>query len=187
MQESVELPENKEKETNENETEPLNCSWTLWCHENKSQNWKADGYRKICVINTVQDFWGVFNNLAMLGNVMQRSIFLFRRNIVPIWEDPENKKGGINSMRLQQQTNTTKYLETFANLSMLIVGEALIDRQEDMEDISGISFSCKNNDPYVKIWHKTKNSKFLDKIVSSKHMKKYQKCVFKYIQPKPQY
>jgi len=124
--------------------------WSLWYHHDKD-NWKVTGFKKFYDIASVEDFWQLYNNWDKIGNVNQKHYFLMQKNISPIWEDPENKKGGCWSFKVHENQSQ----ELWDDLSTYLVTENLTAKKNS---ITGLSICLKkNNYSVVKIWNK--NSK----------------------------
>lgn len=124
----------------------FNNEWNIWYHHIKN-NWKLEGFNKIFTISSVKEFWDFNNNINLLGGINSHHFFMMRKNITPIWEDPENKNGGCWSIKIP----TEKSLELWIKLSSYIVGETLIDNSNL---INGISICAKNPiTSVVKIWN----------------------------------
>ena len=124
--------------------------WCLWYHQDKD-NWKINGFKNIYTIETIQNFWQLYNNWDKLGGINQKHYFLMQKDISPIWEDDNNKKGGCWSYKVHENQSQ----ELWDDLSTYLVTEKLSSKQHD---ITGLSICLKkNNYSVVKIWNR--NSK----------------------------
>lgn len=77
---------------------PLHQKWVLWYDNPRlappDSDWK-DNLQKCGTFDTVQDFWSVFNNVKPASQLALSSNYhVFRDGVQPMWEDPENKRGG---------------------------------------------------------------------------------------------
>jgi hypothetical protein len=90
-----------EAQTNLELETKLPRDWCLWYHYDKD-NWKIDGFKKVYSINTVGDFWQLYNNWDKLGSINQRHYFLMQKDVAPMWEDPVNKLGGCWSFKVNE-------------------------------------------------------------------------------------
>jgi hypothetical protein len=132
----------------------LNSHWTVWVHRLNCNDWTIAGYQKIYVINSIGSFWRFFNNFQLI-NTYTNQIFIMREEIAPIWEDVNNKFGGICSVKIdsiQRGMKTDLSTESFATFCMLIMNETLV---QNNKNINGISYSVKKRASLVKIWTKT--------------------------------
>jgi len=132
----------------------LNSYWTVWVHRLNCTDWTIAGYQKIYVINSIGSFWRFFNNFQLI-NTYTNQIFIMREEIAPIWEDVNNKFGGICSIKIdsiQRGMKTDLSTESFATICMLIMNETLV---QNNKNINGISYSVKKRASLVKIWTKT--------------------------------
>ena len=127
-------------------------TWNIWFHHTKD-DWSIDGYRKIYTIETISDFWKLYNNWDKLGSINSKHFFIMKNNITPMWEDDENKNGGCWSFKIQEKEASNLWEE----LSLYLVSET-ISKIDD--DIQGLSICLKkNNHSIIKIWNKdTKNN-----------------------------
>ena len=132
----------------------LNSYWTVWVHRLNCTDWTIAGYQKIYVINSIGSFWRFFNNFQLI-NTYTNQIFIMREEIAPIWEDVNNKFGGICSVKIdsiQRGMKTDLSTESFATICMLIMNETLV---QNNKNINGISYSVKKRASLIKIWTKT--------------------------------
>eukprot|EP00158_Paraphelidium_tribonemae_P009875 Partr_v1_DN28988_c0_g1_i6_m24856 putative eukaryotic translation initiation factor len=77
---------------------PLNSKWTLWFdnprRKTNDDNWSAN-LQKIITVDSIEDFWGVFNNTVPASLLpFGANYHLFRIGVKPEWEDPANIGGG---------------------------------------------------------------------------------------------
>lgn len=138
--------------------------WTVWVHKSDCNVWTEDSYTNIYVINNIGSFWRFFNNFHMLDK-SRNQFFIMRNKIKPIWEDNENKKGGICSIKLDC---TSKYgrsdigVEAMVCISLLVMNETLVTPNSD--EINGISYSIKNRSVLIKLWTKNYANKINEKL-----------------------
>ncbi|RKP08483.1 eukaryotic translation initiation factor 4E-1 [Thamnocephalis sphaerospora] len=93
---------------NFNVKHPLFSSWTLWYdHGGKrltsAQSWEQN-LKELITFDTVEDFWGVYNNIAKANELQSGANYhLFKKGIRPMWEDTANARGGKWVFQLQKQ------------------------------------------------------------------------------------
>ncbi len=142
----------------------LSNKWNIWYHHEKD-NWELSGYKNIYEINTICDFWKLYNNWNKLKGINAKHYFLMKNNITPLWEDPENINGGCWSFKVSDTDAENLWTE----LSCYIVCNQLI---EDSNDIIGLSICLKkNNNTVVKIWNtnsKNNSLKLINEIILKK-------------------
>ena len=145
----------------------LNTKWILWFHSIRN-NWTIKGYEKLLKITYLEEFLLFLNNYNELGGINNNHYFLMRKNILPIWEDPQNINGGCISIRLE----IYKVEEIWNKLCMYIIGETI----PDSTDINGISICIKNpNYSIIQLWLNNKNSNilnFISKNINSNYIYK---------------
>lgn len=123
----------------------FNETYTLWSHEVYGKDWSINGYVKMCVISSVQDFWRVFNHMDKLQHRLLH-FYLMKNNIEPIWECKENLNGGTLSFKI----GCYQSLKFFEYLSIHMILKTLCNNEDD---ITGISVSPKNQIDVVRIWN----------------------------------
>jgi hypothetical protein len=122
----------------------LNDNWSLWNHSLDEHDWTINGYKKICIFNTIEQFWGVFDHI----NIETSMIFLMKQHSLPLWESPENVNGGSWSFMVSKEDMK----DTFYLLSSGILGNQLTIDVSDMIYINGLSVTPKFNSFIIKIW-----------------------------------
>ncbi|KAJ6253569.1 eukaryotic translation initiation factor 4e related [Anaeramoeba flamelloides] len=164
--EKEKINENEKEKENENEKDikkghytldfdpqqkhPLQNKWTMWVDGySGSRNWGED-MKKILDFETVEDFWGMFNNLVSVSKLKHGTNFhLFKHGIRPEWEDEGNVNGGKWNLRINRQVSRLDDLWLDTVLS--IIGETF----EPEEEICGAVVSIRNNGDRIAIWTKT--------------------------------
>ena len=122
----------------------LDNNWTLWYHDPDDKRWTVDSYKKLGYLTTLEEFLTYNNSITSITSGM---FFVMKEDIPPIWEDPQNIKGGIITYKLLKNNSDKIWTE----LLMLLVGGTLAD---DYTYINGISISPKINNCIIKIWIK---------------------------------
>lgn len=130
----------------------FNTPWVLWSHAHDCKGWEEKDYIKHTTINTVEDFWNVYNGFASLNN--RDMWFLMRNGIPPRWEDPINKEGGSFKFRVAEK----EVDNTWLTLSLYLVSESMCRRLEDANLICGLSISPKSKGfSTINVWNLDKN------------------------------
>ena len=134
----------------------LHDKWKLWFHNSKN-NWKKDGYTKLLEFNYLEEIAYLINNFDKLGGLNNNHFIIMRNNILPIWEDKLNKKGGCMSIKIELNNSN----KLFYNLLKNIVCETL----DDSLLINGISICIKNpNYCIIQVWLMSENKKLIQNI-----------------------
>ena len=144
----------------------LNSHWTMWLHQTDNNDWTLHGYQKRYVINSIGSFWRCFNNFQFF-DLYKNQIFIMRDEIAPIWEDVNNKFGGICSIKIestQRGFKTDISTEIFVSICMLIMNETLIASNDTI--INGISYAVRKKNILIKLWTRTfyEDNKFIEEL-----------------------
>ncbi len=102
-----------------------------------------------------------------------------KNNINPIWEDEQNRYGGVCSLRIEIGYS----MRVFELLCIYLVCEKLV---EDVTDINGLSITPKNNWAIIKIWNRDKNKK-INELLHKNILEKYKNVSILYKQNQPEY
>jgi len=132
----------------------LNSHWTVWVHNADNADWTLKSYQPRYLINSIGSFWRFFNNFQFYDSI-KNQIFIMRGEIAPIWEDVNNKFGGICSIKVdsnQRGFKTDISTEIFIAICMLVMNETFI---QNNDDINGISYTVKKRGILIKLWTKT--------------------------------
>nr|ACG35957.1 eukaryotic translation initiation factor 4E-1 [Zea mays] len=131
---------------------PLEHSWTFWFDnphgKNKMAAW-GSSIRPIHTFSTVEDFWGLYNNIHHPSKLIGGADFhCFKNKIEPKWEDPICANGGKWTISCGRGKSDTLWLHTLL---------AMIGEQFDYGDeICGAVVSVRSKQERIAIW--TKNA-----------------------------
>jgi translation initiation factor 4E len=126
---------------------PLSDKWVLWAHLPHDTDWSLSSYQKIMELSTVEEVLSLYSAIPekLVKNCM---LFLMRKHINPIWEDPANRDGGCFSFKV---INKNVY-KAWVGLSYTLVGETLMKSKNLLHIINGITVSPKRSFCIIKIW-----------------------------------
>ena len=130
---------------NDIETHPLWNPFTLWFHKLFDNDWNDESYHKILVFDNVEDFWGLTDNMPCLKKGM---FFMMKGNILPQWENEENKNGGYVSYKVHM----SQAMEAWTEMSMSYIGGYITKDVNNLDYINGISISPKRYHCIIKVW-----------------------------------
>ena len=125
----------------------LHNKWVLWAHLPHDTNWNIDSYIKIFTYDNVENTIAIASTLPemLVKNCM---LFVMKEGINPMWEDPQNKKGGCFSYKVLNKN----VCNVWRDLTYTIVGETISSNVGFNNSISGITISPKKNFCIIKIW-----------------------------------
>lgn len=135
----------KENNNLNNESNILHDKWVLWYHTGV-KDWSINSYKQIYEISDVETLWRVINNIYTFTT---RSFFIFRKGILPIYEDEQHKNGGALSYKVHK-TNADKVWE---KMCCLALGETI---NKIPLNTTGLSISPKLHSVVIKIWVRQK-------------------------------
>ncbi|GER31813.1 eukaryotic translation initiation factor 4Efamily protein [Striga asiatica] len=131
---------------------PLEHSWTFWFDnpsaKSKQATW-GSAIRAIYTFSTVEDFWGVYNNIhhpSKLG--VGADFHCFKNKIEPKWEDPVCANGGKWTVTLPKGKSDTCWLYTL----LAMIGEQF----DHGDEICGAVVNVRSRQEKISIW--TKNA-----------------------------
>jgi len=141
---------------NFNVKHPLMHKWTLWFTKPPSgkgdNNWN-DLLKEIITFNSVEEFWGVYNNIAPVTELAQKSDYhLFKEGVRPEWEDVQNKHGGKWSYQFKEKRNVA-IDELWLHVMLSAIGETL-EEEEDGE-LMGVVVNVRKGFYRIGVWTRT--------------------------------
>jgi len=125
----------------------LNDTWCLYIHLSNDTNWDVNSYKIIATFNNLEKAISV---IEYINNdiIIKSMVFIMKNNIKPLWEDPENKNGGCFSYKI----NNTCVYNIWKVLCYSLIGNTLINDENILNNINGISISPKKNFCIIKLW-----------------------------------
>lgn len=124
----------------------LNDCWTLYFHDPDNQEWNEKSYQILHTISTVQDWACADKSFQALWQ--DGMFFLMREHILPMWEDPNNSKGGCFSFKV----NKPDAKEYWFQLGAKALGEVLAKNPSVAHSVCGVSMSPKRNFCILRVW-----------------------------------
>jgi len=138
---------------------PLQHSWTMWydCPQKKMvQSAWGDHLRKIVTVDTVEDFWGLYNNVIPSSKLsLGANYHFFKDGIEPKWEDENNERGGKWLVILPAKARSNGALDRLWLWTLLAcVGEAF----DDENDICGAVISLRKGGDKIALWTRSSSN-----------------------------
>jgi hypothetical protein len=126
---------------------PLLDEWSLWAHLPHDTDWSLNSYKTIYNYTELESTISVTEALpgTLIKNCM---LFVMRKGITPLWEDPKNRSGGCFSYKV----NNKIVHDCWKKLTYSLVGESLSKNKKLQNSINGITISPKKNFCIIKIW-----------------------------------
>lgn len=130
---------------------PLPTFWTFYLCETPKTKTETQAWEKcikvISTINTVEEFWGLYTHLERPSKILPNYQYhVFRNKYRAVWEDEENKNGGVFSIPI-----LSSYDECWEKILLILIGDSLSD------DINGVVLKGGKID----IWHRTASNENL--------------------------
>ena len=132
----------------------LASSWTVW-YDKKEKKDFGNAMKQIYGFSSVKEFWGLVNHLNLERMPSGANLRIFKSEIQPVWEDPQNRDGG-NWIIVPKPREMA--LTVFRELLLSIIGGDL-DRC-----VNGIVLSVKTKDIILQLWLPTCREKVRKKV-----------------------
>jgi len=127
---------------------PLNGKWNLYYHLPHDTKWDLQSYNTILGdIDSVEQVVAL-NEAIPESTVKNCMLFLMRKGISPMWEDPKNRAGGCFSYKVLNK----QVPDIWKTLFYMTCGESLTTNKSNTNHINGITISPKKNFCIIKIW-----------------------------------
>ncbi|KAE9598963.1 hypothetical protein Lal_00022381 [Lupinus albus] len=131
---------------------PLENSWTFWFDSPSAKSRQTawgSSIRNIYTFSTVEDFWGVYNNIIHPSKLaMGADLYCFKHKIEPKWEDPICANGGKWTVSPSRGKADTSWLYTL----LAMIGEQF----DHGDEICGAVVNVRSKQDKISIW--TKNA-----------------------------
>ncbi|XP_055701039.1 eukaryotic translation initiation factor 4E-1A [Phlebotomus papatasi] len=135
---------------------PLQHTWCLWYMENnRTRKWE-DNLVEITSVDTVEDFWSLYNHVKLLSEMKSGTDFnLFKKGIKPMWEDQYNKRGGKWMITLDKYQRHTEFDRLWLDMLLCLIGEVF----DHPDEICGAVASIRGKGDKICVWTRSSQNK----------------------------
>jgi hypothetical protein len=142
------LGECSEGDGEDKKSQRLCDKWNLYYHLPNDKNWDISSYKMVKAnIVTVEDVIRINEGIPE-SIVKYCMLFVMRKGIAPMWEDPKNRNGGCFSFKIINKQ--VPYV--WKSLFYALCGETLIEGCAGIVGVNGITISPKKNFCIIKVW-----------------------------------
>jgi hypothetical protein len=121
-------------------------TWVLWYHDPNDSDYSEASYIRILEITNISDFWSVIE--AISQQAWNSGMFFFmKQGIRPLWDAPENEKGGAWSKKVDASDTHNVFVDCMVHC----LANKFLKTQN--ECIAGVTLSPKGNFHIIKIWN----------------------------------
>ncbi|VDM59008.1 unnamed protein product [Angiostrongylus costaricensis] len=135
---------------------PLKHKWTYWyLNDDRQASWE-DRLKPVCTFSTVEEFWALYNNIrppSGLNCLCDYSVF--KCGIPPMWEVPENLKGGRWLINIEKGKPGEIMDLIWLEILIAMIGEQFGD---DMDLICGLVCNVRGKGSKISMWTKDSNA-----------------------------
>jgi len=139
---------------------PLENEWSFWYDKRPAASRRIRGEQEsyesnlsvIGSFGTVEDFWRYYNHMVKPSKIETNANYhFFKKGIKPMWEDPQNSKGGKWVITLKDKALVDMLWE---NVLLSLVGETI-----DIDDeVCGAVFSRRKGGDRVAVWNRNRDN-----------------------------
>lgn len=145
---------------------PLTNKYQAYLHLPQDSDWSIKSYKTIGQFSRIDEMLEFFKQMPPVL-IEKGMLFVMKENILPLWEDHENKLGGSFCYKVP----LSQVVETFKLMVYALAGRCISSNMAFVEDVTGITISPKlGGFCILKIW--TSGTKYQDPtIVNAKIFK----------------
>lgn len=143
---------------------PLNSKWTLWYYlPEKSADWEKCQHR-IHKVDTVEDFWSLADHIQLPSELHSGVDYSFFKNdIRPMWEDPQNVKGGRLTVISASKVKSAQIDEVWLDVLLFLIGE----NHPNADSVCGVVLNTRNYGMKIAVWTSTQDGLKIAEIAKS--------------------
>lgn len=131
---------------------PLKQKWTYWYLNDDRQACWEDRLKPVCTFSTVEEFWALYNNIRPPSGLNCLCDYnVFKNGIQPMWEVPENRKGGRWLITIEKGRPGEIMDLIWLEILIAMIGEQF---GEDMDLICGLVCNVRGKGSKISMWTK---------------------------------
>jgi translation initiation factor 4E len=128
---------------------PLSRSWSFY-YLNSEKKWDQR-IKLISKIETIQEFWNVYNHVKLPTHISQGcDLLFFQSDIEPKWENAENCEGGRWMVEISRSDRNENLVSNWLSIILDLIGEHLA--VEGVAKCYGIQFQSRKKEDKLSIW-----------------------------------
>lgn len=134
---------------------PLKRNWTWWyLNDERNKSWE-ERLKRVYTFNTVPEFWALYDAIRPPSGLNPMCDYnVFRDEIQPMWEVPENANGGRWLIVIDRSKTPEMVDMIWLEILMALVGEQF---GKDMEAICGLVCNVRGKGSKISVWTKDCN------------------------------
>ena len=122
--------------------------WILWYHDPNNNDYSLESYIRIAEVKTAADFWSLVE--AISAEAWGSGMFFFMRNgYRPLWDAPENDKGGAWSKKVDASDTHNVFVDCMVHC----LANTFLTKNN--EAVVGVTLSPKGQYHIIKVWNNT--------------------------------
>jgi hypothetical protein len=126
----------------------LPYTWVLWYHDPNNNDYSLASYIKISTVSTIAEFWTLIDGIPQ--EAWDAGMFFFMRDgYRPLWDAPENSKGGAWSKKVDASETHTVFVDCMVHC----IANSFLTKYK--EAVVGVTLSPKGQFHIIKIWNTT--------------------------------
>ncbi|KAL4790850.1 translation initiation factor eIF 4e-like domain-containing protein [Aspergillus venezuelensis] len=106
-------------------------------------------------VSDIATFYRIYNNYPWEKIPQRDAVHIFRKGVKPIWEDPENLRGGCWRFRVPKR-KAQAFFHEIAVLAISNEFQAVLEKEHD--HVLGVSTSVRFNTHLISVWNKLGNN-----------------------------
>ncbi|CAF0805500.1 unnamed protein product [Brachionus calyciflorus] len=132
---------------------PLEDSWSFWFYKNeRTKSWK-ENVKFITSVDFVEDFWGVYNHIQLVSKISLGCDYMFfKKDIPPMWEDPQNCDGGRWILNLDKKYHNQGLDMYWLNTLLALIGDQFF---EEGPYVNGVWVNIRPKLDKIALWTKS--------------------------------
>ena len=124
----------------------LPIKWVLWYHDPSNNDYSLESYIRIYEIKLVSEFWSIVDGIPK--DVWESGMFFFmREGIRPLWDAPENDRGGAWSKKVDASETHAVFIDCMIHC----LTHTLLKTNNDT--VAGVTVSPKGQFHIIKVWN----------------------------------